>query len=365
MNDLVRHYREYYREQTPAAFDNLFRCMLDYDFSSYRDDMRRVSAMWREAKCVGESKTLFSGGSSTGIRRSYEFGPNFPQARLLVEGFLRMSHKKTLLLAHSTDINTPSFKHRPNPPQYDFDLIGNWQRLDHLDFLFDSVERLNELFGSINICALPAVWLGLTCDPEFVTRAERKAIGINALVNTDDTKCFRRIKCRTRDQMIDWSSGVNFYTCDAGRYHFLPTFFCSDRSSFSLINLKKSSKDQNDLLTIRHEDVTCPCGRPGVFLDFVPHKDNFPFCGGRFFEPERILENIPDYTSRLQIYQDGERQVKIFYSSNKAVDLSILIRHLKNLGIEKINILASKYFLVGVKKPFLWRKKSPEVLSRG
>lgn len=368
MSDLVRYYREYYREQTPSSIDALFGAMIDYDFSSYHEDMRRVHAMWRETICIGESRSLLSGGSSTGIRRRYSFGPNFSLARILVEGFLRLSHRKTLLVAVARGLDRPSFTEDNNPPQYDFQITGNWSEADHLGFLFDSIRRVSYRFGPVNLCALPCVWLGLTCNPDFCEFSFENSSSINCFVNTDSTPCFRRPSCRVRDQMVDWGSGVNFYTCGVGERHFLPMFFAtSNDRACNLLNLKKSSRSCDDFFDIGREAVVCQCGFPRMSMDFVPHRKNFPIDPeGSFLDFRDLFDNMPDYTDWFQLHQTEKGESSLFYSCSKGdTNLDDLLLYLRGVGLGKTEVVRSRYFSVGIKKPTFWRSGNPKFFDRG
>lgn len=368
MSDLVRYYREYYREQTSEALNSLFRCMLDYDFSSYHEDMRRVHAMWREARCTGESRSLLSGGSSTGLRRKYEFGPNFSLARLLVEGFLRLSHRKTLLVAVSRGLDRPAFTEDSNPPQYDFQIVGDWSEADHVGLLFDSIRSVSERFGPVNLCALPCVWLGLTCSPDFCVLSLENASNINSFVNTDSTPCFRRPACRVRDQMVDWGSGVNFYTCGGGERHFLPMFFApSSRRACNLLNLKRPSRGCDDLVEIGRQAEECPCGFARMPMGFIPHSENFPRdAKGSFLGFGGLFDNVPDHTDWLQLHQVETGENSLFYSCSKGdPNLDDLLLYLRIAGLGKTEVVRSRYFSVGNKKPTFWRSGNPKFFDRG
>lgn len=364
MSDLVRMYREYYREQTPRAFEDLFRCMLDYDFASYHDDMRRVYAMHQQVKCLGSSCSLKSGGSSTGVGRTYQFGPNFQIARVAIEGFLRESHRRTIILAGSEGLKDPQVQDVSRPSQYDLQILGDWSLDGHIEFLFDQINVLFSEYGPINLCALPCLWLKLTCNPTFVSLAEKRSESLNALVNTDNSRCFRKIRCRVRDQMIDWGSGVNFYTCAEGKSHFLPTFFSSSpRLSYSLVNLKKSMRESDDLVEIRGSPSLCPCGLPDFSMLFTPHVNNHPVLSdGSFLGIQEVLDALPDRTEWFQVLQNDDGFCDLFYySKERSSDLSAVDSRLSELLADKIRWDFDRYFVVGRKRPVCWRGGSPAV----
>jgi len=367
MSDIVRYYKEYYREQTIRSFENLFTCMINYDFSSYHEDMRKVFAMHQHVICKGDVQVLRSGGSSSGTRTEYCFGPNFDPIRHLIEGLLRLSHRKTLLIAGAEGLETPRILDSPNPPQYDSQIIGDWESKDSLDFLFETIRHLYSESGPVNLCALPCLWLSLMCDPNFMGMAESRTEEINALVNTDNVSCFKETKCNTRDQMIDWCSGVNFYTCNSGGRHFLPTFFSlSPTQCQSLINLKRNSRGCDDVVILEQSASVCRCGAPNVGMKFVPHRRNYPLgFDGQYMDSKGIVDKLPERTKCFQVLQREDGVCSIFcYPSDDFLDFSSIIGHLEELGLGEIEVDHSRYFSVGRKRPLLWRGGSPQFHSR-
>lgn len=364
MSDLVRYYREYYREQTTSSFDDLFRCATEYDFFSYHEDMRRVLSMWRESKCMGESNALLSGGSSTGSRRLYQFGPNFHHVRNIIESFLRQGHRKTVSVNSATGL--PRVKFNPGkPPQNDFQLMGSWAADNFVGELLDFSKSLSEDFGPINLCATPHIWIQLTTNPLFYESATPDIFA--AMVNTDNIKCFSRSKCRVIDQMMDWSGGVNFYTCEFGEYHFLP-FFCpmADGSPSNLLNLKKNLTASGDLVTLGDRVNFCPCGSHMIKMNFVPHWRYFPVDSkSLFLDPSVIVGMAGERTNVLQVYQKSDGSFCLFHHACTASSCARdMIGWLDSFGFGKTELFESRYFAVGTKKPLFWRGGSPSFLER-
>lgn len=364
MTDLVRYYREYYREQTTSAFDDLFRCMLEYDFSSYHDDMRRVFAMHRHAKCMGESSFLRSGGSSTGRRRRYEFGPNFKHVRHVLEGFLRLSEAKTVSLVAATGLKKIRFE-PGDPPQSDFQLWGEWFDDGFLHELFSFVDSLVADFGPINLLSKPHVWIQLTTNPSFRSWASPSLL--NAFVNSDNIRCFHRPNCRVVDQMFDWSGGGNFYTCAEGTLHFLPVFYTSfSGASVNLLNLRRHSIRSGDFISVGERPMPCACGVATPPMQFVPHHINFPTDSkGRFIDSDILVDMASERTRFLQVYQAENGSFTIFHSAPSPDKCAKeMAEQLDSLGFGKTQFVTSRYLVVGTKVPFLWRGGKPSFEKR-
>ncbi len=73
------------------------------------------------------------------------------------------------------------------------------------------------------------------------------------------------------NQMVDWFTGCNFFTCRHGSRHFFPTFQqLPDGSCRNLLNLIEH-RSGDDLLRIGSGGDKCECGRYAVPIQFVPH----------------------------------------------------------------------------------------------
>jgi hypothetical protein len=360
--DLVEYYKEYYREQTPETFDDLFRCMLDYDFSSYKDDMRRICSMRSETRCLGESCTLRSGGSISGSGGTlYDFGPNFKHICWSIEKFLRLGHQKTILLADpgfGSMYSTPLVVDSETPSSwYDLSVTADWTRDRSIEVLEENIDSMYSEWGRVNISSLFNLWLFFTNDPSFRRMASRNASKLNALINSDGPVAFNDIECRTHDQMMEWSSCTNFYQCDRGHMHFLPIFFNKDGINSSLINLKRSNKSFDDLFVADESPVLCDCGKNRIPFSFIPHADALPkdFLG-RTVDFSGLPKSMWPGVLSFQILQDKEDTL-VFYSCRDGADLGLskAYRAVEPLNLGEMQFVSSKYFMAGRKCPIFWR----------
>ena len=320
--------------------------------------------MHQQAKCMGDSVSLRSGGSSTGRRRSYKFGPNFRYVRQILEGFLRLSETKTVSLVGATGLKKIKFE-PGSPPQSDFLLWGEWFDDRFLCELFAFVDSLAADFGPINLSTKPHVWIQLTTNPHFRSWASPSLV--NAFINSDNIRCFHRPSCRVVDQMFDWSGGVNFYTCPAGAHHFLPTFhFAIFGNQVNLLNLKRHSVGSGDFVSLGGRPTSCGCGGATPSMKFVPHHANFPTDSkGNFMDYEVLVDMASERTRFFQLYQDDDDSFTVFHSAPSpekcAKDVS---KRLNYLGLGQNQLVTSRYMVVGTKVPFLWRGGKPSFEKR-
>ncbi len=362
MSELVRRYREYYREQTPAAFDSLFSCMIDYDFSSYQDDMRKVRSMHSETKCIGEFSALKSGGSLSGEDAGfYFFGPNFDHICWSVEKFLRLGQHKTILLADPSFGGESSIRvivdSETTSSWYDLSITADWTSDEGLAALDGHIEEFYRDSGLVNISSLFNLWLFFTNDPAFRDLVRRNLGKINCLVNSDGPATFNEIECRTHDQMMDWASGTNFYQCPAGGMHFLPTFFNYGCCNSSLLNLKKTSKPFDDLFVLREESFLCGCGRNSIPFSFLPHVSSQPLDAlGEIADFSLLPRSMWPGVLSFQVLQNAGK-TSILYSCRDGTEsgLSGVLDALESLNLGKMDFVRAKYFMAGRKRPFVWR----------
>ena len=360
MTDLVRYYREYYREQTPRSVDSLFGAMLDYDYSSYHDDIRRVLAMWREARCMGDAIRLNSNGSTSGSRRSFCFSPHFRLWRFKLEPFLRGMENKTIMVVAQLGFGElPSFRvsEDRDSSQKHFDAVGNWFRNEDLGLLFDFVGRSHRDYGPINLYAMPDVWNCLVTNLHFVELAVGQSRSIRAFVTGDFDSNFKRVGFYVRDQMMDWGSGLNFFDCEAGTRHFLPTFHFGPSWCVNLLNIHKTGSFPDDLVLLGQEPSVCVCGRPYVTAEMRFHyrhmivgKDGTPV------DLAPLYESLSARYAGLQFHQDESDLVTAFCTliGGAGEDLEKMSCFFGRFGLE-MSFARDKYYSIGRKRFGAWR----------
>lgn len=363
MSDLVRYYREYYREQTPSSIDALFGAMIDYDFSSYHEDMRRVYAMWRETKCSGQAVRLNSNGSTIGIPRKFDFAPHFRIWRHKVEPLLRGKDRKTMMvIAQLGRPDFERFRHSEvlGDPQKDIDAVGNWLCDDDLEMLFDLVVKTYDAYGPINLYAIPDIWTCLVTNPTFRRMVEENKEKISSFVNSDYDAIFKRIGIYVRDQMVDWGSGLNFFECEFGTRHFLPIFFYDRGSCFNLANLVRIRPSNDDRVVFGCSVEKCMCGRTYPLVHMQPHFRNMILDGrDGHFDLLPLHNSLNAHYANLQFHQGEDGAVRMFYVAMSDVDLDIdLVESYFRSGGLKIEFVQGKYYSIGRKKYRAWKSKS-------
>lgn len=363
MSELVSRYKQYYREQTPESVVGLFSCMVDYDFFSYHDDMKKVYAMWRETRSKGDRSRFCSNGSTTGMPRSLYFAPNFLLWRNSLEPFLRGKELKTMMIA--AQLGRPDldpFRHSEvlKNSQKDIDVVGDWLSDKDIKKLFSLVSDMFDRYGPINLYALPDIWTCLVTNPSFRFLVEENRKKVASFVNSDYDSIFKRIGVHVRDQMIDWGTGLNFFDCEFGTRHFLPLFFWSGLGCLNLVNLVRSRPLSDDRVVFLGGPKMCSCGRPFIPTEMQLHFRNLITDSfGSSLDLIPLHNQLGAHYANLQFHQGVGGTVKMFYvaMSDLGDDLEIAEDYFASRGL-KIKFVRGKYYAIGRKRYRAWKSES-------
>lgn len=358
---LVQKYLNYYEEKTPESLKNLIDYFDSYGFESYYEDMVDIFNQYNMLSFFGDKCEISTNGS-TREPKTFEFGPNCSFCIRMIEGRLRMRHAKTILVWNPIFGSGAKIRFKITESlnnKMDFEVMGRWQMDGHILRLLEFMEECHEKWGRVNILSLPHIWICLTTNPIFRGWCEDNSQKINAFINSDSDLCIKAIRgVRVVDQMIDWETGVNFYTCEKGERHFLPVFFMEANKSFNLLNMtvKKSVVDDEVFLGAFRR---CPCGRGSLEFGFSSHKQNrIVDSEGEPVRFEGFFDMLKGQYYSLQLYQNGLGEVSVLFCGQRVTeDLGKIEDFLKARGIDKIEFVSSKYIQIGRKRPPFWRSE--------
>lgn len=305
-SDLLNAYVQFYdRTDDPKAFAHLLHAAIDFDFPSDTfETLKRVAELKREVK---ERRFLARHHRKLESNRQtkYDFGTD-KEADVIgqVERFLR-GPGNWLVVGNSYFVG----KNLSGPKLVDH---GTFESLkfnpavpSDLDYFDAEINRLQP----VNIIATPSMWVSLTTHKYAVDTLLKNRSLISTLCNSDHELFCKNLSIPINDQMVDWTSGGNFYTCTAGRKHWLPFFVHTDGKVNNLLNLASDYATSNDSW---HFGATeeCPCGKTRMDFSFTSHIDqNIPST--------RIsrdwLNELHDEYNHLQFYEFSDG-IRVFYS---------------------------------------------------
>lgn len=195
----------------------------------------------------------------------------------------------------------------------------------------------------------------LSNDEELLINCSSK---ISGFYNTD-VPCFvnteKLIKhdIHLNDQMIDWKSGINFYTCIFGQKHFLPIFNIRNKKYKNLLNCSDFVSSQDDFIKIDTKRIKCDCGIFRCNFKFVPHYKNF-IDGFDYEEILNLRNKLISKTRWIQFIQ-VQKKIHVFYETNQQEKLKKEDIDLIDEIFNKPRYIKGKYFKIGFKIPCFWK----------
>jgi len=407
MSDLVKAYYEYYRYPSESRAIHLFENITNYKFEFYEEEIEEIYKHWKRfssylrnkpqhslyhSKSLNDlpfkdtKKSLQTGGSTNFTPRVFLFKPALDFWIREIEQLLANNKFPIILLG------TPGFYTFMTEPAREFFEVSNAKfsaksKSDKdlyikCDFRnpksFDQfLSRLNEIckdYEKFNLLAWPYTFLNILGNPKFTDFIDNNKNSIESVINSDCEPVFKKKNLQKNnipinDQMIDWSTGLNFYTCKYNKKHILPIFYTDleKKQRINLLNLQDVQMEFADLFKIINFQK-CECGKISCNFDFYPHYNNqiLKPTGG-IFQNLDLAEKLNGNYCFLQIHQDIiSNKITTYlvpnYPSMRFPDDEITIKKIiKKSGINT-DIVYNKGFVVGDRKRnFFWRSKTNQI----
>jgi len=359
MSELVNAYKEYYKNQDINSAEYLFNAILNYDFKNHEYDMRKIFNMKIYTKTT-DSGVLLSTNGSAGTKKQFLFAPHFSFWHSKIEPFLRSKDKyQTIMLvdqhrdsAYETGILTEYLKSN----QKDYNYNCNWLKVENIDVFFNLLNDLYKSKGLINLYCLSHIWMRLITNSYFKEKLLENSSKIHCIVNSDCNPFFKKISIYFRDQMIDWGTGLNFYTCKNENRHFLPTFCIYQDKIYNLLNLQNSKVSSDDFVELK-EVFFCNCGSLFIKNNMVFHFNNMIIDFEKnTIKIEDLYDNLKSNSISVQFHQDFSEKITVYYKDVDFLksDISLIEKYFNEKGL-KIKFEKDRYFLVGNKRYLTWR----------
>jgi len=270
---LIHFFESYYLN----PFENqkkLMNAIFEYDFSNL-DELEEISLLKKKYLCNSVKATQLESNGSSKTNKFYKFHPLFPVWRECIENKLRGHNTIQLVAPHSGCV----------PKIIVYDIFCS--SIDYLCYLsiersdnglkeFIEIVRSKSETGIINLSGMSDVWFRASMGADTIEYLLE--CGINSIINFDwelFVKSEFKHKFQINDQMIDWKTGLNFYTCKFGKKHFLPIFHIIENKISNLLNLYFDSEVCTDYFKIIGERRKCSCGKFYYLFDFKSHYKNY------------------------------------------------------------------------------------------
>ncbi len=208
-------------------------------------------------------------------------------------------------------------------------------------------------YGRINLLTTPNVALYLLTHKLYSALINYHSNHIHSIItiNTDPFYPDHKIM---RDQMINWQTGLNYYTCQHGNTHILPLFTTDLRNALNAYAIKAPCPPPCDDLMLLKKKEICRCGKMAYDLKYVPHIHNQIKKDGMIIRPFEIANNLSFCYYNLQ-FEQKNNNITVHYvtKDNNSKDLEYIYDYFSQY---KFNVIfsANTIFNVGQKQPAFW-----------
>jgi len=265
---------------------------------------------------------MVTSGTTTGFRNSYKFSNSIIIP--YIENQVKYPHGKNYCINFNNFLNHPHFNFYfvDNDPKYSYSI--SFSTLDKKQI----VEIISILKKLLFEHEKMTIWssdknnlMFLLFDHIFVDFLIENKNQIN-IINTGISSFFKKqklINCgfHINDNMIDWYSGLNFYTCKYNKKHILPIFYAENNTSTNLLNLSLRGRmiPKGDIFEYKSLG-TCECGKNHYDIFFMPHYKTMPQVDGQYFYDMEICELLEGEYYNLQFIQVGNKDLEIHYTGD-------------------------------------------------
>lgn len=349
MEDLVYLYHKYVTKPCIEDFVAFFGAVVE----SKDDVSEQLMEHYFNAVPVydNEHKHLISNGTSS-MRdedREYWFGPLFNPVRKIVEKFLR-TRSLDPYIKFVVTTNFPTSKEELvepgrmrvdiSDPNYGYRLIETIesQKVNGTCFCFYSFPSNIHSIGY-----MPYLLDYLSKQENFIITSSNR----EAFFNNDP---FSNKGIVINDHMVNWRSGVSFYTCKHGKKHALRNLYGIRNGRYhNLMNINcKEGTPIDDLIEFSPEK--CTCGRSFLIKSLIPH---YEFCpvrdDGSYVYDLSLAGKILQQWYTIQFLGDG-KYLDCHYTSEDELNKDFLESQLQT----KINLVPNSSFIVGANKGFVF-----------
>ena len=361
MNEVVSLYRDYVSHPTIEGFKHFFHSVVE----SNCDVSDELLDYYFHASPVydNEHKRLISNGTSSMRKedREYWFGPLFNPVREIVENFIRTRtfdpYFRLILSTNFPASNRESFK-ITNSSLFRESFFVDISDRDCGYQLIDVIEKQKTQGKIFCLYTFPSNIHNFGYLPYLIDYFRKQD---NFIISSSNREAFfndTQLKDNgivVNDNMVNWRSGVAFYTCQFGKRHGLRNIYgVKDGRYHNLLNINcKEGTPIDDLVYYSKE--FCSCGRSFVLEDIIPH---YEFCpkrnDGSFIFDLSLAKKIKQQWYTVQfVEKDGH--LDCHYTSEETLDKDMFENELK----VPIRMIPNSSFFVGtlsVKSFVFWNR---------
>lgn len=333
----------------------LWDAIVAYDFETPLEDLIGLRQQYGAQLQLADY--FFTSGGTSREPRTFPFGPNSEFWINSLEDHVKY-RQQTLFVA----LNMPMFQLAKSFSMEEHDPIGT---IPHKYFISAQLDQPGaiayliyqlEQIGKCTLFAHPNCWLYLLSDPMFRYYLSHSQISAMS-TNWEAFFAHQPKRLHFNDNMVNWTTTMNFYTCEHGTKHFLPTFIPTTNGIVSLINIcQRPIMPVDDLMILADDVEQCQCGRKFRKIQtFIPHIENtIRAKDGTIVYDLGLADRLQAKYLNLQFIQTSDDVVHVLYVCDGEPDIDILTNFFATYGLS-VRFLPSTFSLQRNKLPVFWR----------
>jgi hypothetical protein len=331
---VFKTYASYCSAPRAAWIDELLQVLFEYPIGPHwpEESQRYLDAYLNTPVCPAQGTAFI-----TNQLTEYRFGPFDKWIFTRVERHLEDATKEEYVVVNvnpSANVVKRNYVAiNPFSDDWGLQLIGYLRHEQRIRYLY----------------AQPSCLIFLLRNAEVVEFLKNVGIGI---ISTGEPFPFDRSSYQDlyiNNKMINWRSGLNFWTCRHGGTHWLPLFARRSGRLYNLLNLvDKSGVEEDDLFSIGASHK-CSCGATSSPMSIISHVQNHP-RERTTADVGRLLSELKGVYFNLQYVEDRVGSHLLFTPIGRQLpeDLSVL----KSWGCR---LWPNSFLKVGRKRPVVWK----------
>lgn len=346
-------YRNYCDSPSNQTAQLLLEALIDSDIQNHQE----LIDIWAYGRRKQHGYVqLNTSGSTSGLCRQYTFGPMAEFWIVNLERTIKFpKYNKPIfissnLLLYPLKKDCVSLMSAPKDSPRSAYIVTTRFNRRNVDELISKIDGITT--NESILWADPNVWLYLTSDNDFCSFLERKSN--ISLLSTNWESFYKKQRLQQNgvyinDNMIDWYSGFNFFTCKYGSKHALPLFAQNDYGVVNLLNLTGDIIEASDLLVPTSK---CICGKTKIA--FIPHlKTQIKSYDGRFLYNLDLVERFQSVYQHMQFIQHQNLISVLYCGEMNEHDKAIINDFITNQGFD-CELVENKFLKVSSKLPVFY-----------
>jgi len=332
---VIHSYLEYYSHPTIKNAKRLWESIREYDYHEPLDDLIAARKVIKPKLHLAD-RYLFSNGT-VGKTRAYLIGPHADFWIKQIEDFVKYRTTRYINILDLLSFNHHKIARMPEPitdDSYYYIAAADYRQIDKF------IQELARL-GNYGFNAAPNTWLYLLSLPAFREFLSSRQI-ICLSTGWDGFYKQPPTNIHMNDNMVNWTTGMNFYTCQYGTRHYLQTFAIAPEGIVNLLNLAcQPVLPVDDLMQISPVVKRCQCGRNFREISYFPHYIWLPKSSdGEIIYDLQLADHFKASYLNLQFIQIGQT-IDVLYISNSNNDLlehdqNIITTFFESHGLETV-----------------------------